>query len=532
MNTNMETSSQQETTYFVKIFIAVFVAISGVLILLHLYIYHGKKKQALQELSNVEVHRATVMAQVLNNHFDFIFGDLNFLVNRYQAASLSAPLTEPLLPGIEQDFLLFSREKKMYDQIRFIDSQGRERLRINYNGGAPYAVPEKELQDVSLRYYFQDCLALEPGKIYVSPLDLNVERGDVELPFKPIIRIGKPLHDSQGQVSGILLLNYYGSLLLSHVGDELAYPYHGQLLGAGQTMLVNTDGYWLVAPDKEDEWGFMFAHRKGRSFAARYPREWSEMHERKSGHLLTTNGFFAFALIQPPAGSFAAHANSFGKIISFVSADRIERIIYRERATFFILVFLLVSLAAAVSLLVALIAVRRKRHEKELVRSAFTDPLTGLLNRRGFQERLELETGRVDRYGGRLFMILADIDCFKKINDTHGHDAGDFILKKLASTLSANLRSSDVVCRWGGEEFMVLVSGYTADDGEKVAEKLRRAVEDEVFSFNEPQLKVTMSFGVCAYRKKMNMEELLKCSDEMLYTSKRNGRNQVTAERL
>ncbi len=428
---------------------------------------------------------------------------------------------------IEEDFLLFSREKKIYDQIRILDWQGQEQLRINYNNGAAYAVPPEQLQDKSLRYYFKKCLALEPGKIYISPPDLNIEHGEVEIPFKPIIRIGRPLLDGQGRKAGIIVLNYYGVHLLDHISDEFAYPHHDELMGSGQTMLVNAAGYWLVAPDKDDEWGFMFKNRQDRTFGQRYPQEWSRINAADSGHLLTDHGFFAFATVRPPLATFTAEAGSFGKIISFVPTARIEEIIYRERATFYLLAFLLLALAATVSLLVAMLVGRKRRYERELEHSAFTDPLTGLLNRRAFQQRLELETSRADRYGGHLFMVLGDIDKFKGINDDYGHDAGDFILKKIAATLAANLRSTDVLCRWGGEEFMVLASANAPEDGVKVAEKLRRAVAEEVMMFNNPQLKVTMSFGVCAYRKKMTMEDLIKCSDEMLYTAKGSGRNQV-----
>ncbi|MBU0680358.1 MAG: sensor domain-containing diguanylate cyclase [Proteobacteria bacterium] len=530
MDNKVEICSRQETISFIKTFMAVFVPLLVFLMMFHLTIYHGKKKQALQSLGNFEVHRASVVVETLLEHFDWIFADLNFVANKYLAASLVATHQDLVLVDIEKDLLLFSREKKIYDQIRIIDSEGREQLRINYNGGAAYTVPAKELQDKSLRYYFKDCMALESGNIYLSPLDLNIEHGEVEVPFKPIIRIGRPVLDRHGRKSGMVLLNYLGSDFISHVSDELAYPHHDDLVGSGPTMLVNAEGYWLVAPDKEDEWGFMFAHRKGRSFANRYPLEWAHISTEKNGHLLTTNGFFAFATIQHPLAAFIPEAGSFGKVISFVSAERIERIIYREKALFYLLSVVLLSFSAIVALLVATLVASKKRYELELAHSVLTDPLTGLVNRRGFQLRMEQEARRVDRYGGRMFVILGDIDHFKNINDAHGHDAGDFILKKLAGTLTASLRSTDVLCRWGGEEFMILMSGYTQEDGARVAEKLRQAVEEEIVWHNNPRIMVTMSFGVCIYRKKMNMEELLKCSNEMVATSKTNGGNQVTAE--
>ncbi len=517
---------------FIKTFLLVFIPIMTFLLVLHSSIYKAKKRNILYALSNVEVHRTNFLAQTLLEHFDWITADLNYCANRYLASSMANSQEDLALQSIKEDFLLFARDKKVYDQIRVLDHWGREQIRINYNDGAVSAVPQKELQDKSLRYYFKDCMALEPGQIYLSPMDLNVENGKVEQPLKPMMRIGRPLLDGQGQKTGMLLLNFYGNHLLWHIRDRSVYPHQSQLKTAGQTMLVNGKGYWLVAPNSEDEWGFMFEDRKDKTFANRYPQEWQQMISKDDGHLLTENGFFAFATIQPPLTSFGKDENSFGKIISFVSPEMIEEIIYQEKSTFAYLAVLLGTLAIVVSALVAMYYGRKRKYELELAHSAFTDPLTGLLNRRAFQERLEFETERVDRYGGRLFMILGDIDHFKKVNDEHGHDAGDFVLKKIAAILNANLRSTDVLCRWGGEEFMVLVGGKAPDDGEKVAQKLRKAVEYEVMSFKEPELKVTMSFGVCSYRSKMIMEDLIRCSDEMLYASKRNGRNKVTAEKL
>lgn len=519
----------EETISFGKTFLAVFVPIIISLMVFHLYIYQDKKNHALQSLRNVEVHRTSLLAESLREHFEWVFDDLNYCANRYLAASRDSTRPDLLLQRMEENFLLFSRDKKIYDQIRIIDRQGREQLRINYNGGAAYAVQADKLQDKSQRYYFKEYLGLEPGSIYVSPVDLNVEHGKVEIPFKPIIRIGRPLLDGQGQKKGVILLNYYGAHLLKHISEEFSNPHHFEFQTVGQTMLVNGVGYWLVAPDKEDEWGFMFPHGKDLTFAKRYPEEWQKITSSDGGHLLTANGFFAFATVQSPLATYSAPGQCFGKVISFVPPAKIEQIIYKERLTFYLLAFLLVTLAATVSFLVATLVARKKRYEEELAHSAFTDPLTGLLNRRAFQQRLEIERDRIDRYGGHLFMILGDIDYFKKINDSHGHDAGDFILQKISATLTEHLRSTDVLCRWGGEEFMILVSANSAGDGEKVAEKLRKAVEEEVVWFNNPRLKVTMSFGVCAYRKNMSMEKLLKCSDEMLYTAKRNGRNKVAA---
>ena len=176
---------------FLKTFLLVFIPIMAFLLVLHSSIYKAKKRNILYALSNVEVHRTNLLAQTLLEHFDWITSDLNYCANRYLADSMANSHQDLALKNIKEDFLLFARDKKVFDQIRVLDHWGREQIRINYNDGAVYAVPEKELQDKSLRYYFKDCMALEPGQIYLSPMDLNVENGKVEQPLKPMIRSGQ-----------------------------------------------------------------------------------------------------------------------------------------------------------------------------------------------------------------------------------------------------------------------------------------------------------------------------------------------------
>lgn len=161
--------------------------------------------------------------------------------------------------------------------------------------------------------------------------------------------------------------------------------------------------------------------------------------------------------------------------------------------------------------------------EQELERIASTDSLTGLLNRMSFDRRLDNEMARRDRYVRPLSLIMLDIDYFKSINDTHGHYVGDDVLVELAQLLSSNLREMDVVARWGGEEFMVLVPETTRDQAGQLAEKLRRLVSKTPFSTVET---ISASFGVVEIGDE-TATEIIKRVDNALYKAKRTGRNRV-----
>ncbi len=165
---------------------------------------------------------------------------------------------------------------------------------------------------------------------------------------------------------------------------------------------------------------------------------------------------------------------------------------------------------------------------------ATTDELTGLWNRRAFLERLDQEWSRSVRYGRPFAFVLADLDRFKAINDTYGHQAGDAVLRAAAERLSRVRRPPDLICRYGGEEFALFLPETTLAGGVAAAERLRRALADTPFPVGEgiAPLAVTASFGVSAGPRPEigSVEALVAAADRALYRSKRAGRNRVTAE--
>jgi len=166
----------------------------------------------------------------------------------------------------------------------------------------------------------------------------------------------------------------------------------------------------------------------------------------------------------------------------------------------------------------------------QLEQVAYHDFLTGLLNRHAMSDRIGEEFSRSARSGAPFCLILADIDDFKHINDTLGHDAGDMVLAKAANRLRKNLRHEDVAARWGGEEFLILATACDQDTGGILAEKLRSVVGGKPIRVGEAALNVTMTFGVAAYAPGKTFDELLKDVDLRLYDGKRGGRNRVVSE--
>jgi diguanylate cyclase (GGDEF)-like protein len=152
------------------------------------------------------------------------------------------------------------------------------------------------------------------------------------------------------------------------------------------------------------------------------------------------------------------------------------------------------------------------------------DSLTGVLSRTAFEEVMARELERARRYGGRLSLILFDLDNFKDINDTYGHLFGDKVLRKVADAVKMNLRSTDVIARWGGEEFIVLLPGADCREACAVAEKLRKSLQTLGLG---SKVRITASFGVAELRDGDDGVRLILKADKALYSAKRKGKNRV-----
>lgn len=168
------------------------------------------------------------------------------------------------------------------------------------------------------------------------------------------------------------------------------------------------------------------------------------------------------------------------------------------------------------------------RKVRELERMALLDPLTKLGNRRYGEMNLAGKLREYKRYGWPFGVLFIDIDHFKVVNDTYGHDTGDKVLRIVAATIINGLRSSDVVSRWGGEEFVAFVANIDKESLLHVAEKIRTLVESSSIHMDEADMNVTVSIGATLAKKKDTAAGLIKRADDLMYQSKKEGRNRTS----
>lgn len=734
---------------------------------LALYVYVSEQKKLFIEISAHEKLLTSSGRTAIEKSLDGIKNDIAFLSRYHEFRSYLDSHKNAMQSDILNDFILLMNHRGIYDQIRWIDETGMEQFRIDYRNGNTEAKPPQELQNKKERYYFKNSVGLPAGSIYVSPFDLNVEHGKVELPYKPMIRVAAPLVDIHGHRRGILIINYLGSELIGRFVRNTTSSY-------GKAMILNQQGYFLKGETASDEWGFMRNH-SDLTLGHRYPEAWKKIARQDHGQFEDAYGLWTFETVYSqyqtstelftkclstkdcgwktvtfvPADILYKEANKYSVLIlsgtvfglllagagSFTLAYLYRRkqkalndfkelqkktegillsvpdiimqvdndkryvwantqgltffgadVIGHEAAEYFVgkqdtyvsvhsimegdidSVYVeswqrrhdgkkrllawwcqnlrdeegnitgalstarditeeyererkMEELSKAVEqiddivymtdkfgnisyvnkaycthtgytreeavgqnskisksgvhnqefyhqLWTTILAgevyrntlVNRKKNgdlyyekktitplkdekdaivgfvstgkdvtqetiiHQEIERIATVDQLTGIYNRHKFEELFALESERSRRFSQPLSLILIDIDHFKSVNDTHGHDIGDAVLVQLAVTVQENIRKIDVFARWGGEEFLVLCPSTDRDNVLEFAEKLRAAVEKTTFPVVG---KITISIGVSLFAPQDSLGDLFKRADQGLYYAKEHGRNQV-----
>ena len=169
---------------------------------------------------------------------------------------------------------------------------------------------------------------------------------------------------------------------------------------------------------------------------------------------------------------------------------------------------------------------------EEMSRMAITDSLTRIMNRRGITVGLLDAMAQAERYRTPLTVAMADIDHFKQVNDTYGHEAGDLVLKDVAAILSDALRMPDKVGRYGGEEFLVILPHTGLTQARKIADRIRASVSKWDFDLGSKKIRMTISIGVCQFKSGEDLEQFLSHADKALYDAKKGGRNLVVARKV
>lgn len=665
---------------------------------------YGKTELGLElnQLKAQETLHASLGSGALEHSLKATILDIGFLGRHgtlIEAADDPSPRNLDRLTG---DFINLLHSKKVYDQLRWIDEFGMEKVRVDNASGRPVVVSADQLQHKGDRYFFTETLKLQSGEVFVSPLDLNVEQGKVEEPLKPTLRVATPITDSYGENRGIVILNYYGRELLEAFNTSTASI-------ADHIMLVNGEGYFLKSPNPSDAWGFMFNHPE-LNLAVRAPVAWARIAATDSGQAYMADGLWTWQTVYPIQMVKNFHNGAIEGSLPKLSEADIKRYAWKTVAHMPVGILSQVQqaiwfkLAGIVALLLGLLgygtwklaragaeqakaeanlrisnanlettvaertnqlqekvsdldianaklaldilerktvektlqlaakvftharegiaitdatgsivevndtfthitgyghdealgrnlrmlqsgrqlpefyvamwnalreegywhgeiwnrrktgeayaelltisAVRdaagvaqnyvalfsditpMKEQQQQLERIAHFDALTGLPNRVLLADRMKQAMSQSQRRNQSVAVVYLDLDCFKLVNDAHGHQIGDELLIALSERMKGALREGDTLSRIGGDEFVVvLVDLEQISDSEPVLERLLQAASS-LIPVGSLVLQVSASVGVTFYpQDAADADQLMRHADQAMYLAKQAGKN-------
>jgi len=290
-----------------KRFLITFVPLTMVMGAGFIGFYAITKSAKIEGIALTEKQSIGIRLTTLSNRFKDIRADLMILAGRSIVRDSLNPAMSPEERAQSQrelakQFLVLSQQKQTLDHIRILDTTGQERVRVNFNQGNPAIVPDRDLQNQANRYWFKETLALQLGEVFISPMDLNIDQGKIERPFKPMIRFATPLF-VDGKIQGMVVFNYLAQDLLQYLDPE-------KTTTIGNALLINAEGYWLKGMEPDDEWGFMFDDRKNRTFAKDFSEPWQNISTHKTGQFQAPDGLFSFTTLYPLKEIWNANART------------------------------------------------------------------------------------------------------------------------------------------------------------------------------------------------------------------------------
>lgn len=243
-------------------------------------IHRQARRSAIEEKAKVE------------SALSVIKRDIRYLINSEALSGVYSkdPEYEDHFELAQQELKRFCEYQQFYRQIRILDLNGREIVRINNKDGNCFLSDQSDLQDKSGRYYYREGKQLEPGQIYISRFDLNIENGQITYPLLPMIRFVTPLSDQSGVKRALLVLNYDGHSLLSSLNKN-------EYSGIARTLLVDHEGYFLKGLSSEDEWGFMIPSRQNRQLSSLSHDAAKSIASQESGDIRDSGGVYSFQKI-------------------------------------------------------------------------------------------------------------------------------------------------------------------------------------------------------------------------------------------
>ena len=506
--------------YALGIFAVLGLAVLIVSSLIQFEIREVKRKELLKNEQNIISAENTIISNKINR----ISGDLLYVTD---CLRLNDDGTNNYA-DVEKLWLAFSNRRTLYDQIRFIDMEGNEVIRINYDPDGSLLVDQADLQNKKDRYYFTDTMKLKKDQIYISKLDLNVENDVIEDPIKPMLRISMPYYNSKGEQKGMIILNYLAGDLLKQI-KKIATVSNGNL------SLINADGYWIYdSEEPKNNWAFMYEDQMNISFNNRYQEEWKTIKEKDSGQIINKNGVFVFSksitsrtFKQDNVGYKIILGAGDLSLVSVMSNSSENGKLFtnsfwqNELATLKNIYYLYVFLFF-ISVIISVLMIMNKNEKAKIKFFSEYDSMTGVYNRRAGFEKLSQLYKSSESKNSTISVCFIDINGLKEVNDALGHEAGDELILSVIAGIKNNIRNNDFVARLGGDEFLIIFEGMNESKAEEIWSRIIHEY-DEVNDAEGRKYVISVSHGIEVFQSNSNqfIDVIINNADEKMYNEKR-----------
>ncbi|MDA3814090.1 MAG: sensor histidine kinase [Candidatus Cloacimonetes bacterium] len=358
-----------------KIFLPVFILMLGVMS----YILYITNKSELKTYQKNETQ--LIDMQIFNTKNDLFqaASDIILLANLDEVKELwdsKGKINNTVLEQLSTNYKTIAFYKKFYDHLHLIDENGNEILRVNYLEGEMATVVSSQLQHDSDCDYFSAAFKINQGEVFVSSFELNKKQGEIELPFKPVIRFATPVFDNNDEKRGIVMFSYLGDIMLDNFSSHVAKS------KIHKSMLLNAQGFYIVGPNPENDWAFMYDDRQDRSFAAKYPTAWSRIIKEDSSQFITPQGMFTAKTIYPlmvsqTDGKETNHAISpiklqsnaneyFWKVATFIPASELYSKRNKRFSNTSLIAAILTLIFALSAYWISVAIIRRKQAEEQI----------------------------------------------------------------------------------------------------------------------------------------------------------------------
>ena len=521
--------SGDKKTFFLSL-VLVFAAISLVFLAATMLIQSESNRLKRTTVDITERSLISAEQYFIEYKISRLVSDLQFIYNTLAQSEVNHDEQSEL----EELWRAYSSGRKVYDQIRFLDADGNEVIRVDYDGKNASIVPKDKLQNKSDRYYFQQTIQMSEGQIYLSPMDLNVENGAIELPINPVVRLAKPFFDANGVKKGIVILNYSASDVLTQI-DSIATGSYGEVY------LLNNDSFWLYnSHNSFDEWAFAYNPDSTVKFSNYFPDEWGLISAGGTGTLMTEHGYFNYAAI--PVSDMHTSANQDADItcqvgdwyiVSFIpftgavgeypSSDFGSLALASLHQYYFFYITILLFSAV----LAGFVTSSRTKSLQVKYFSEF-DGMTGAYNRHAGMDKLTNAYQSLSKTNCLMSICFLDVNGLKEVNDTLGHEVGDELIITVTKTIRAHIRQDDFLIRMGGDEFLIVFLGI--DEAQSEAAWNRITGEFEAINNTEHRrYLISVSHGIHVLSCTLNqlLDNVLNQADIKMYEEKRRIKSNI-----